>query len=264
MTSGSTAQPAVFFGHGSPMNTLERNRHTEAWRAFGAERPRPKAVLAVSAHWYIRGTAVTAMGKPQTIHDFGGFPPALHAVQYPAPGDPGLAAQVRDLLAPVEVRMDHEWGLDHGTWSVLAHVYPNAEVPVVQLGIDRAQPASFHYDLGRRLAPLRDEGVMIVGSGDVVHNLRVIQWGSDAHPYPWATQFNDAFRDHLQRREHAPLIDYEAMGEAARLSSPTPDHYLPALYVLGAQRDDDALSIITDGIELGSISMLSFACDRTG
>ena len=260
----SGAQPAVFFGHGSPMNTLERNRHTDAWRRFGNDGPRPAAILAVSAHWYIRGAAVTAMAKPQTIHDFGGFPPALHAVQYPAPGDPALAARVRDLLAPVDVRMDQEWGLDHGTWSVLAHAYPEADVPVVQLAIDRTQPGSFHYELGRRLAPLRDEGVMIVGSGDVVHNLRVIQWGTDAVTYPWATQFNDAFREHMQRREHAPLIDYEAMGEAARLSNPTPDHYLPALYVLGAQRDGDETSIITDGIELGSISMLSFAFGANG
>jgi 4,5-DOPA dioxygenase extradiol len=252
--------PVVFFGHGSPMNALEHNRHTDAWAAAGRSIARPKAILAISAHWYIRGTAVTAMANPPTIHDFGGFPPALHAFQYPAPGDAALATRVHDLLAPLEVHRDQEWGLDHGTWSVLTHVYPDADVPIVQLAIDRTQPGAFHYDLGRRLAPLRDEGVLVIGSGNVVHNLGVIQWGSKPAPYPWAMQFNQAFRENLQRRSHEPLIDYLRLGESARMSIPTPDHYLPALYVLGAQRDDDALSILTDGIELGSISMLSFAC----
>jgi len=251
--------PAVFLGHGSPMNTLERNRHTESWQALGRTIARPKVILAVSAHWYIRGTAVTAMAKPPTIHDFGGFPPALHAYQYPAPGDPALAARVQDLLAPLATHSDQEWGLDHGTWSVLAHVYPDADVPVVQLAIDRTQGAAFHYDLGRRLAPLRDEGVLIVGSGNIVHNLGVIQWGGKSAPYPWALAFDRAFRENIEQRNHQPLIDYLESGEAARMSIPTPDHYLPALYVLGAQRDDDALSILTDGIELGSISMLSIA-----
>jgi len=254
--------PAVFFGHGSPMNALERNRHTEAWQALGRTMARPKAILAVSAHWYIRGTAVTAMAIPPTIHDFGGFPSALHAYQYPAPGDAALAAHVRDLLAPLEIGLDHEWGLDHGTWSVLAHVYPNADIPVVQLAIDRTQPAAFHYDLGRRLAPLRDEGVLIVGSGNVVHNLGVIRWDGKSAAYPWAMQFDRAFRENLERRNHEPLINYSGLGEAARMSIPTPDHYLPALYVLGAQRDDDSLSIVTEGVELGSINMLSFAFDR--
>jgi 4,5-DOPA dioxygenase extradiol len=251
--------PAVFFGHGSPMNALERNRHTEAWRAFGARQPRPRAILAVSAHWYGDGTAVTAMPAPPTIHDFGGFPAVLHAVQYPAPGDPALAARVRDALAPLPVRLDHEWGLDHGTWSVLVHVYPDADVPIVQLAIDAAQPPAFHYDLGRRIAALRDEGVMIVGSGNVVHNLRVIQWGAQASPFPWAVAFNDQVRGLMVRREHAPLVDYPQLGDAARTSVPTPEHYLPLLYVLGAQRDDDRVEFVTDGIELGSIGMLTFA-----
>jgi 4,5-DOPA dioxygenase extradiol len=199
------------------------------------------------------------MAAPKTIHDFGGFPPALHAFQYPARGDPALAARVRELLSPVDVRMDDEWGLDHGTWSVLAHMYPEADVPVVQLSIDRTMPPSFHASLGRRLAPLRDEGVMIVGSGNIVHNLGVIQWAAGAAPYPWAAQFNDAVRDRLERGDHAPLVAYESLSDAARMSIPTPEHYLPALYVMGARRDGDALAIVTDGIELGSISMLSFA-----
>jgi len=265
--SSTARMPVAFFGHGSPMNTLQSNRHTEAWRALGGSLPRPRAILAVSAHWYIEGTAVTAMTQPQTIHDFFGFPQALFDVQYPAPGDPALAARVRDLLAPVEVKMDQAWGLDHGTWSVLAHVYPQADIPVVQLAIDATKPAAWHYELGRRLAPLRDEGVLIVGSGDVVHNLRVIRWGDEAAPFDWAARFNDFARHHIAAGEHAPLIGYAAQGEDARLSIPTPEHYLPLLYVLGAAQGgnagngagdrDDIVSFATDGIELGSISMLS-------
>jgi 4,5-DOPA dioxygenase extradiol len=241
------------------MNTLEQNRHTRAWAAAGRTMARPRAILAISAHWYIRGTAVTAMAMPPTIHDFGGFPPALHAVQYPAPGDPALAALVRERLSPLPVTLDQEWGLDHGTWSVLVHVFPDADIPVVQLAIDGAQPSQFHYDLGRRLAPLRDEGILVLGSGNVVHNLRTIRWGDDAPAFPWALEFNDAARDRVVRRDHAPLIDYPSFGDAARMSVPTPDHYLPLLYVLGAGHADDTCTIITDGIELGSISMLSFA-----
>lgn len=250
---------AVFFGHGSPMNALERNRHTDAWASVARRYGKPKAILAISAHWYGRGTAVTATAAPPTIHDFGGFPPQLHAFDYPAPGDPALAARVRDLLAPLPVRMDDEWGLDHGTWSVLAHAYPQADVPIVQLAIDGAQPPAFHYELGRRLAPLRDEAIMLAGSGNVVHNLSVIRWGGDAAPYPWATRFNEAVRGLLERRDHAPLVEYHALGEAARLSVPTPEHFLPALYIAGAQRDDDELAILTDGVEMGSIGMLTFA-----
>jgi len=261
MTEHTGRMPAVFFGHGSPMNALERNRYTEAWSEFGRKCSCPKAILAVSAHWYIRGTAVTAMAEPPTIHDFGGFPPALHAFQYPAPGDAALAARVRDLLAPLDVGLDRKWGLDHGTWSVLAHVRPDADIPVIQLAVDRTQPPAFHYQLGQRLAALRDEGVLIVGSGNLVHNLGVIRWADGSAAYPWATQFNDQARDLLERREHASLIAYETMGDAARMSVPSPDHYLPMLYIAGAQRDDDAFSILTDGIELGSISMLSFAVE---
>jgi len=254
----TTSTPTAFIGHGSPMNALESNRHTQAWRAFGQAHPKPRAVLAISAHWYVPGVAVTAMAKPPTIHDFGGFPPALHAFDYPAPGDPVLAQRVQALLSPLDVRLDEKWGLDHGTWSVLAHVYPDADVPVVQLAIDRTQPPQFHYDLGRRLAPLRDEGILLAGSGNIVHNLGLIQWGGKGAPTPWADQFNDAVRGDVQRGEHGLLIDYSGMGEPARLSVPTPEHYLPALYIAGAQRPGDTVGIITDGIELGTISMLSW------
>jgi 4,5-DOPA dioxygenase extradiol len=249
--------PMVFYGHGSPMNALESNRHTKAWRALGATLPRPKAILAISAHWYVDGTAVTAMEQPPTIHDFFGFPQPLFDLEYPAPGDPALAARVRDLLAPIDTKLDTEWGLDHGTWSVLVHTYPDADIPIVQLAIDATKPPQWHYDLARRLAPLRDEGVLIIGSGDVVHNLRVIRWGDAAAPYDWATRFNDLARSQIASGAHAPLIGYEALGQDAKLSIPTPEHYLPLLYLLGAQDAQDSVRFATDGIELGSISMLT-------
>ena len=253
-----TTMPAVFFGHGSPMNTLERNRHTDAWRAFGARHPAPRAVLAISAHWYLPEVAVTAMDEPRTIHDFRGFPPALGEFDYPAPGDPALAARVGELLAPLPVRMDRDWGLDHGTWSVLAHVYPAADVPVVQLSIDAVRPPRFHYETGRRLAALRDEGVLIAASGNVVHHLGLLRRGVDAAPHPWAADFDARVRAAIEGGDHQPLIDYPALGDAARLAVPTPEHYLPLLYVLGAQRAGDRVEFITQGIELAAISMLSF------
>jgi 4,5-DOPA dioxygenase extradiol len=263
--SGQKAQrmPAVFVGHGSPMNTLEQNRYTEAWREIGKSVPRPIAILAVSAHWYISGTAVTAMENPRTIHDFGGFPRELFEFQYPAPGRPALAQRVCKLLAPLAVRQDDSWGLDHGTWSVLAHAFPKADVPVVQLSIDATQPASFHYDLGQRLAPLRDEGVLIVGSGNVVHNLRMIQWDSAAPGYDWAVRFNEQVRDHLERHEHQPLVAYEKMGGDARLSVPTPDHYLPLLYVISLQGEGESIASAVDGIQNASISMLTVVVGDT-
>src|ERR1035437_7506467 len=182
--------PAVFFGHGNPMNALLRNPYTEQWTAIGTGLPRPKAILCVSAHWYIEDAALTLSTAPRTIHDFGGFPRELYQVQYPAPGDPDLAVRVQKLLAPLPVRLDERWGLDHGTWSVLCHVYPHADVPIVQLSIDARQPAPWHFEIGRRLAPLRDEGVLSVGSGNVVHNLRAYAWGqSNPDPYDWAARF---------------------------------------------------------------------------
>lgn len=249
--------PVLFVGHGNPMNALERNTYTEAWRKLGSSLPRPKAILAVSAHWYSRGTGVTAMMQPKTIHDFHGFPPALFEQRYPAPGNPALAARVQEVLRPVAVTADQEWGLDHGTWSVLVHLYPHADIPVVQLSIDASQPADYHYGLGQQLAKLREEGVMIFGSGNVVHNLRTARWGPDAGAFAWATAFNDQLRDALARGDHQVAIDYQRLGEAASLSVPTPEHYLPLLYVLGAGSTGDTLSFPTDGIEMGSISMLT-------
>ena len=261
--------PAVFVGHGSPMNTLLQNPYTDAWaklgKGFGAAKP--KAILAISAHWYINGTAVTAMSMPKTIHDFGGFPQELFDYRYPAEGDPALAARVQKLLAPMDVGLDQGWGLDHGTWSVLAHVFPEADVPVVQLSIDRTKPAAWHYDLGKRLAPLRDEGVLIFCSGDVVHNLRLIDRAAMMGPNSekmgvatapaWATGFNDHIRAAIAQGDDGAVIDFETFGEAARLSVPTPDHYLPLLYVLGARDKGEATSFPIDGIDLGTISMMS-------
>jgi 4,5-DOPA dioxygenase extradiol len=253
----SKAIPAVFFGHGSPMNALERNRYSEAWRKIGESLPKPRAVLAVSAHWYTRGTLVTADEHPKTVHDFYGFPKALFDMQYPAPGDPKLAERVGAMLAPVQVRPDRTWGLDHGTWSVLVHVYPGADIPVLQLSIDATQPAQFHYDLGRKLAPLRDEGVLVAGFGNIVHNLQAMRRTPDAAPFDWAARFEDAVRNALLGRDHEALVGWERLGEDARLSVPTPEHYLPLLYVAGAQRENEKASIAVDGIDLGSISMLS-------
>lgn len=248
--------PAVFFGHGSPMNTLERNRYSDAWRRLGNSLPKPRAVVCISAHWFTQGTAVTAMDKPKTIHDFYGFPQALFDVQYPAKGDPRLAARVRELLAPVEVGMDLSWGLDHGTWSVLKHVYPDADVPVVQLSLDGTQPAECHYRLGSRLAPLRDEGVLIAGSGNVVHNLRMMKREGGA-PFDWAVRFNEKIRAALASRDHDALVHFERQGEDARLSVPTPEHYLPLLYIAALCTDDEALHFAVDGYELGSLGMLT-------
>lgn len=252
----SIRMPAIFFGHGNPMNALQENAYTEAWRNIGATLPRPKAILAISAHWYTKGTAVTAMSDPRTIHDFGGFPQALFEMSYPAAGDPLLAARVRDLLAPVAVEMDNSWGIDHGTWSVLVKAYPKADVPVVQLSIDATQPADFHYRLGRRLAPLRSEGILITGSGNVVHNLRTMIWG-EAQAFDWALRFNEKVADCLLGADPGQLVNYAQWGEDAYLSVPTPEHFLPLLYVLGTRLDDEPVAIAVNGIEGGSISMLT-------
>lgn len=250
--------PAFFFGHGNPMNAIQPNRWTDAWRAIGASMPRPRAIVCVSAHWYLPATLVTAMERPRTIHDFGGFPRALFEVEYPAKGDPELFSRIRTLLAPVDVAADMQWGLDHGAWSVLVHLFPNADIPVVQLSIDETQPAQFHYDLGRKLAPLRDEGVLVMGSGNLVHNLHTYAWGKhDPEPFDWAVRFEALARDQIQRNEHQPLIDYETLGHDAQRSAPTPDHYLPLLYILGTQSEDDAVSFPVEGVDGGSVSMLT-------
>jgi len=250
--------PAIFFGHGNPMNALADNAWTRGWAAIGASLPRPKAILCVSAHWYVPALAVTAMERPRTIHDFGGFPRELFAYRYPAPGSPSVAQRVADLLGGDAVLDEHQWGLDHGTWSVLCHAFPNADIPVVQLSIDETREAEWHYEIARRLRPLRDEGVLIVGSGDIVHNLHTYAWGRDnVEPFDWAIRFETAAKDLISKGEHAPLIHYESMGKDALLSAPTPDHYLPLLYVLAQQDQTDAVTFPVEGFDGGSVSMLS-------
>jgi 4,5-DOPA dioxygenase extradiol len=252
------AMPAIFFGHGNPMNAIETNAYTEAWRAIGRDLPRPRAILAVSAHWYRPGTAVTMAGRPRTIHDFGGFPRPLYDVSYPAPGDPALARRVQSLLSPLEVAADERWGLDHGTWSVLCHVYPEADVPIVQLSIDETEPASYHYALGRKLEPLRDEGVLVVGSGNLVHNLHAYGWGrQEVQPYDWAQRFETLARRFLEQGDDAALVAYESLGRDALLAAPTPDHFLPLVYVMGLRRPDDRVTFPVEGFDGGSVSMLT-------
>lgn len=251
----STRQPAVFIGHGNPMNSLDDNVWTRAWRDFGDRMPRPRAVLCVSAHWYVRGVAVTAMPIPRTIHDFGGFPQELFDVQYPAPGDPGLAVEVTELLAPLDVQADTAWGLDHGTWSILAHVFPAADVPVVQLAIDATRPDAYHLEVGRLLAPLRDEGVLVMGSGNIVHNLGRINFGA-TEPFDWTVRFDEHVQRALDGRDDAALVAYRDHPDGL-LAAPTPEHYLPLLYVAGARQDDDELTVLTDGYAAGSLSMRS-------
>jgi len=257
-----TRMPAVFFGHGSPMNAIDDNAYTKAWERIGQTMPRPTAIVAVSAHWYTRGTAVTAMEQPPTIHDFGGFPQALFDIRYPAPGDPALARRIQSLLAPVPVHLDTEWGLDHGTWSVLVKAFPKADIPVLQLSIDATQPNSFHLELGRRLSALRDEGVLLIASGDVVHNLRAMRRGT-TQGYDWAERFNAQVRDALLQGDNDKLVDYAAWGDDAMLSVPTPEHFLPLLYIAGARRDDESVSIAVDGMDLGSVSMLTAVVGTT-
>ncbi len=249
--------PAVFLGHGNPMNAISKNVYTEAWAAIGRSIPRPKAVLSVSAHWYITATAVTVHPAPRTIHDFGGFPPELYRVEYPAPGSPELAQRVMGVLAPVPVGLDESRGLDHGTWSVLRHMYPEADIPVVQLSIDESQPPQFHYEIGKRLVPLREEGVLIIGSGNIVHNLGLYAWGDEAPPFDWAVRFEKRARELMIEGEDAPLVGYDRLGRDAHLSIPSPDHFLPLLYVLGLRGANERAHFPVEGIDGGSISMLA-------
>lgn len=244
------AAPALFFGHGSPMNALG-GPWAEGWRQLGQDLGKPRGVVMISAHWETRGSAVTAMARPETIHDFGGFPPELHAFQYPAPGSPKLAARVADLTGATPT---DQWGLDHGTWSVLAHVWPDADVPIVQLSLDRTLDAQGHYDLAKGLNALRDEDIVIAGSGDFVHNLRT--WKrAGGEPYDWALTFNEAVKAALVAGDHDRLIHWMDLADNATLSVPTDEHFLPLLYVAAQRRPGDAVSFFNDVIEGGSISM---------
>lgn len=255
--------PAIFFGHGSPMNALEENDFTRAWAALGRTVPTPCAILVVSAHWLTNGTAVTAMAAPPTIHDFGNFPQALFDMQYPAPGDPALAARIADLLAPTPVAQDTAWGLDHGTWSVLTHVYPDANVPVLQLSIDMRLTPEAHFALGRQLSTLRDEGVLLIATGNVVHNLRSMRFDGSP-PHPWAQRFHDCIRNAIVARDFDSVVHFARLGEDARLSVPSDEHFLPLLYILGAAHADDPVRALTDAVTGAAISMLTVAVGNLG
>jgi 4,5-DOPA dioxygenase extradiol len=252
--------PALFLGHGSPMNVLEDNQYTRCWQQLAEILPRPKAIVAISAHWYTRGTGVTAMEQPRTIHDFGGFPQALYDTQYPAPGSPALAREIAARLAPVPVTLDEaSWGFDHGSWGVLIKMYPAADIPVVQLSIDATQPPEWHLEMGKRLAGLREQGILLVASGNVVHNLRMARRQEGETAYPWAESFNQFVKQNLTWRgptaQH-PLAHY-LEHEGGALANPTPEHFLPLLYILGAWNGEEPVTLPIEGMEMGSLSMLS-------
>ena len=246
MTHSPSLMPTVFVGHGSPLTAFEDNPYVEAWADLGRRLPRPKAILMISAHWYTKGTAVTSASRQKTIHDFYGFPEALYRFRYDAPGSPELASRTAALLAPTSVLQTESWGLDHGAWTVLMHAYPGAEVPVVQLSIDGTQPAQAHVEMGRRLAPLREEGVLVIGTGNVVHNLRLYDRTGQAPPNPLAERFRKTVRAQLEAHDHEGLARFMEMGPEAQLAQPTPDHFLPLLYIAGLQRPDEAPEFITE------------------
>src|SRR5690606_29082203 len=254
-------QPVFFIGHGSPLNGIQDNDFSQKWREIGKTIDTPSAVLVVSAHWLTRGTHVTAMEQPQTIHDFGGFPQELYEVQYPAPGSPYLAIETAKLLTKTSVGLDHEWGLDHGTWTVVRHLFPEANIPVLQLSIDYYKPAEHHYQLAAQLYDLRTRGVLIIGSGNMIHNLRMIDWNqldTPGYGYDWALELNDIFKKKLIQKDHNSLVHYENFGEAARMAIPTTDHYLPMIYALGLQQKTEEIQIFNDRLIGGSLNMTSF------
>lgn len=254
-------QPVFFIGHGSPMNGIQENEFSNNWKKIGQTIDLPSAVLVVSAHWLTRGTHVTAMQEPQTIHDFGGFPQELFDVQYPAPGSPFLAEETSKLITSTTVELDHEWGLDHGTWTVVRHMFPEANIPVLQLSIDYYKPLQYHYDLAKQLFELRKRGVLIIGSGNMIHNLRMVDWKNIDTPgfgYDWAIELNEVLKKHIIQQNHKTLIDYESMGKAALLAIPTPDHYIPMIYNLALQSDKDDISFFNDRLVAGSLNMTSF------
>ena len=258
--STTDKMPVLFLGHGSPMNAIEENQFVAGFRDLAKSLPQPNAILCISAHWYTKGTKVTAMEMPKTIHDFGGFPQALFDVQYPAPGSPELATEIQKLITNPAVELDHDWGLDHGTWSVVKHMYPDADIPVLQLSIDYYKPAAYHYELAKQLLALRKKGVLIIGSGNMVHNLRMVAWDKLNEPeygFDWALEMNDIFKNKISNGFHKELIQYEKLHKAATLAIPTPDHYYPLLYILALQTDNDKVEFFNDKAVGGSLTMTS-------
>lgn len=252
--------PVLFIGHGSPMNGIENNEFSNYWQHLGARLPEPSAVLVVSAHWLTKGTQVTAMQKPQTIHDFGGFPRELYDVQYPAPGDPILAAATKELIVSTNVGLNHDWGLDHGAWTVVKHMYPKANIPVLQLSIDYTKPAAYHYSLAKEMAALRRKKVLIIGSGNMVHNLRMVAWDKFSVPnygYDWALEMHELFKQKIIAGDHNAMINYEQLSKSALLAVPTPDHYYPLMYTLGLQQKNEEPFFFNDKLVAGSLNMTS-------
>ena len=256
----SQKMPILFLGHGSPMNAIEENEFVQGFRNIAKTIPKPNAILCVSAHWETRGTFVTAMEQPRTIHDFGGFPKELYEVQYPAPGSPDLANTVKSLVKSTNVEDDHKWGLDHGAWSVTKHMYPEADVPVIQMSLDFDKAPQYHYDLMKELSALRDKGVLIIGSGNMVHNLRLVDWknfNADNHAFDWAKEAGEKMKNYVLNGDHQQLINYRSNGKAFELAIPTPEHFLPLLYVLSLQGKNDEISLFNDKAVAGSLTMTS-------
>src|SRR5258705_796230 len=263
--SNSGQMPVLFLGHGSPMNAIEENEFVAGFRKVGREIPKPQAILVVSAHWETNGTFVTAMEKPRTIHDFGGFPRALYEVQYPAAGSPELAQETKKLIKKAEVGLDQSWGLDHGAWSVVKHLYPNADVPVIQMSLDYKQTPQYHFELAKELASLRKKGVLIIGSGNMVHNLRMVAWdklNTDAYGYDWAIEASEKMKKHILNGDYQPLINYSAQGRAFDLAIPSPDHYLPLLYALALKDESEKISLFNDKPVAGSLTMTSVKIEK--
>jgi 4,5-DOPA dioxygenase extradiol len=252
--------PVLFVGHGSPMNAIEENEFVEGWRNLGKTLPRPKAILVVSAHWETRGTYVTAVQKPQTIHDFGGFPKALYEVQYPAPGSPDLAHEAKRIVTKTTVGLDEKWGLDHGAWGVIRRIYPEADIPVIEFSLDYTQGPQYHYELAQQLSALRNKGVLIIGSGNLVHNLRLVAWDKMNEPefgFDWAIAANNKFKQLIQDGNDKELIGYSSLGREVQLAVPTPDHFLPLLYTLALKEKNEAVSFFNDKLVMGSLTMTS-------
>ena len=257
--SNTGKMPVLFLGHGSPMNAIEENEFVSEFRKLGKELGQPNAILCISAHWETKGTFVTAMQNPPTIHDFGGFPQALFDVQYPAKGSPELAQETKSIITKTEVGLDDKWGLDHGAWSVIKHLYPNADIPVIQMSIDYSQPAKYHYELAKEISNLRQKGVLIVGSGNVVHNLRMVAWKrlNEQYAYDWATEANEKMKNHILSGDHQKLIDFKSQGKAFHIAIPTPEHYLPLLYTLALKEENEKITLFNDKVVGGSLSMTS-------
>lgn len=263
-TLGNTDQmPVLFLGHGSPMNAIEENEFVAGFRKVGKEIPKPQAILVVSAHWETNGTFVTAMEKPRTIHDFGGFPRALYEVQYPAPGSPELAKETKSLIKKTEVGLDQSWGLDHGAWSVVKHLYPKADVPVIQMSLDYRQTPKYHFELAQELASLRKKGVLIIGSGNMVHNLRMVAWDklNESYAYDWAAEASEKMKKYILNGDYKPLINYSSQGRAFDLAIPSPDHFLPLLYTLALKGESEKISLFNDKALAGSLTMTSVLID---